>query len=62
MLIYAYIISIHLDHSMRQIERNCDPDWFRIVPGPKNWKIQNPALNQVGIGQGLTRVNLSYRL
>ena len=24
-----------------------------MVPGPKNWNIQNPALNQVGLGEML---------
>ena len=50
--VISRLISDHLDHFMRQIEGNCDPNLIRGVPGPKNRKIKNHALNQIGIQSG----------
>ena len=40
--VISRLISDHLEHFMRQIEGNCDPNLIRGVPGPKNRKIKNP--------------------
>ena len=39
--VISRLISDHLEHSMRQIEGNCDPDLIRGVLGPKNRKFEN---------------------